>query len=205
MDNRSTPDGREQRGDRTAQALMRAASTAFSERGYAGASVRDIADDAGANPALIRYHFGSKQGLYRRIIDDAIGRLRQRVAIAADGKADSILRVQAMVDALIDFMAAERDFPRLVQRALLDGNSELDGMATECLGPLREGLNACMRGREAEVGDVLSSLWAAAVMPFTYASMLDPFLGRDLMSSGGLHNHRQHMHLLLQQLLNRAD
>lgn len=205
MEDRTRPDGREQRGDRTAQALMRAACTAFAERGYAGASVRDIADDAGANPALIRYHFGSKQGLYRRIIDDAVERLRQQVGDSSESKSDPLLRLQAMVDALIDFMAAEREFPRLIQRALLDGSSELDGLAVRCLGPLRSGLEACMSGRDSEVADVLSSIWAAAVTPFTYATMLDPFLGRDLLSAGGLENHRQHMHLLVQNLLHRAD
>ena len=62
-------DGREERGDRTANALVLAARKAFAERGFAGASVRDIARAANANPALIRYHFGSKEGLYQRVND----------------------------------------------------------------------------------------------------------------------------------------
>jgi hypothetical protein len=55
-------DGREERGDRTAQALLTAGRNAFAKVGYAAASVRDIARAAGVNPALVRYHFGIQRG-----------------------------------------------------------------------------------------------------------------------------------------------
>lgn len=204
MENRNRPDGREQRGDRTAQALLRAACTAFAERGFAGASVRDIADEAGANPALIRYHFGSKQGLYRRIVDDAVARLRYRLSSAAIELNNPRVSLQAMLDALIDFMAAERDFPRLIQRALLDGSTDLGDLAQSCLGPLREVIEACV-GERADTDEILTSLWSAAVTPFTYAPLLDPFLGRELNSPVGLESRRRHLHLLAQNLLGESD
>jgi AcrR family transcriptional regulator len=47
----------------TRRALVTAAIDSFGRRGYAGASTRDIAASAGVNPAMIAYHFGSKEGL----------------------------------------------------------------------------------------------------------------------------------------------
>jgi AcrR family transcriptional regulator len=52
-------------GASTAKAdILDAARRRFSEVGYAKASLRSIAADAGVDAALISYHFGSKRGLF---------------------------------------------------------------------------------------------------------------------------------------------
>jgi len=51
--------------------ILRSARELFSKLGYDGASVRQIAEDSGANIAAINYHFGNKHGLYWAIIDEA--------------------------------------------------------------------------------------------------------------------------------------
>jgi AcrR family transcriptional regulator len=48
----------------TRQRLVEAALLAFADKGFDGVGVREIAQNAGANPALIAYHFGNKEGLY---------------------------------------------------------------------------------------------------------------------------------------------
>ena len=53
------------KSDDTKAGIMRAAITQFTRLGYEGASVRDIANAAGVNIGLIRYHFGHKADLYR--------------------------------------------------------------------------------------------------------------------------------------------
>ena len=50
--------------DLTARARIRdAAIKLFAERGVDGATVRDIAQEAGVSSGLLRHHFGSKEGL----------------------------------------------------------------------------------------------------------------------------------------------
>jgi len=44
--------------------IVEAASRAFSERGYGGVTVRDIATAAGVDPALVVRYFGSKAALF---------------------------------------------------------------------------------------------------------------------------------------------
>lgn len=46
------------------EALLAAARTLFSERGFDNTTVRDIGEEAGVDPALIARYFGSKVGLY---------------------------------------------------------------------------------------------------------------------------------------------
>jgi AcrR family transcriptional regulator len=48
----------------TREEILAAAREAFSERGYDGATVREVADRAGVDPALIYHYFGSKQQLF---------------------------------------------------------------------------------------------------------------------------------------------
>ncbi|MGA2083114.1 MAG: CerR family C-terminal domain-containing protein [Holophaga sp.] len=52
------------RGESTRDALLDAATLVFAREGFASANLRQIAQAAGANPALIGYHFHSKDGLY---------------------------------------------------------------------------------------------------------------------------------------------
>lgn len=44
--------------------LIEAAIPLFSEKGLAGVSIRELAEAANVNSALISYHFGGKDGLY---------------------------------------------------------------------------------------------------------------------------------------------
>lgn len=46
------------------QRLLMAAILVFAEKGYDGAGIREIAQRAKANSALVQYYFGSKEGLY---------------------------------------------------------------------------------------------------------------------------------------------
>src|SRR5690606_18928012 len=64
--------------------ILQAAEVEFADHGFDGVSVRQIALRADVPVALINYHFGSKEGLYRAIfemrasmiIDDRIAGLR---------------------------------------------------------------------------------------------------------------------------------
>lgn len=54
--------------------LLNAAALLFARDGYANTSVRDIADSAAANVALINRYFGSKEGLFSACL--AVGTAR---------------------------------------------------------------------------------------------------------------------------------
>jgi AcrR family transcriptional regulator len=47
--------------------ILVSAGQLFAERGFAGVSVRDIANDAGVNSASVGYYFGGKQGLLSEV------------------------------------------------------------------------------------------------------------------------------------------
>ena len=49
--------------------LLDAAERLFAERGYHGVSIRDITELAGADVALVNYHFGTKRALLTRVFE----------------------------------------------------------------------------------------------------------------------------------------
>lgn len=51
--------------ENTRETLIREALRLFGDKGFDGASTREIADAAGTNVASIAYHFGGKSGLHR--------------------------------------------------------------------------------------------------------------------------------------------
>lgn len=53
-------------------AILAAARRVFAERGYEGAKTQHIATAAGVSDALIFRHFGSKQRLYRAVMQDLV-------------------------------------------------------------------------------------------------------------------------------------
>jgi AcrR family transcriptional regulator len=55
--------------------IIDAARKVFQQRGFAGARMQDIADEAGINKALLHYYFRSKDKLFDMVIAEAVARI----------------------------------------------------------------------------------------------------------------------------------
>ena len=60
------------KGEQARQKLLLAALEKIGEKGYDGASVRDIARAAGQNVAAISYYFGNKENLYMEVLNGIV-------------------------------------------------------------------------------------------------------------------------------------
>lgn len=60
---------RERDADVAREAIMNAAERVFAGKGFGGARVDAIAEEAGYNKALIFHYFGDKEGLYQALIE----------------------------------------------------------------------------------------------------------------------------------------
>ena len=58
------------RGEETRRRIIEVALRLFGERGYEGASTRDIAAAAGVNAPALQYYFDNKEGVYRACAAD---------------------------------------------------------------------------------------------------------------------------------------
>ncbi|WP_344881481.1 TetR family transcriptional regulator [Allokutzneria multivorans] len=64
QDNAPRRRGRRPAGEDTRRALLEAARRSFAENGFAGATVRAMATEAGVDAAMVNHWFGGKEGLF---------------------------------------------------------------------------------------------------------------------------------------------
>lgn len=74
--------------DDTRERLIHAAGAEFARRGFHEASVRAICRSADANISAIKYHFGSKEALYERVVETARGQMCGGSALPLMGEGD---------------------------------------------------------------------------------------------------------------------
>ncbi len=94
--------------------LLRSALKHFAERGYAGASVQEIVDDAKVTKPTLYYYFGNKAGLYHALIDLAYDerlRLLQESARQAGPSLDA--QLTAIILAQFEFARHNRELMRI--------------------------------------------------------------------------------------------
>ena len=73
-----------QRGEETRARILDAALELFAASGFDGASTRTIAEQAGVNLPAIQYYFGSKEGLYRAVVEQFSQEMRAGVTPVAE-------------------------------------------------------------------------------------------------------------------------
>ncbi len=102
------------RGDRstaTRETLLRAAARVFVARGPYGATVREIAEDAGVTVPAIYYHFDGTAQLYETLVREGRSRFRALVAAALAEGGDARARLRQVARAYVRF--AREDPTRL--------------------------------------------------------------------------------------------
>jgi AcrR family transcriptional regulator len=143
--------------------LLDAAVALFAQGGFAGTSTRAIASRAGCNLSLIRYYFGSKEGLLLAVVRskaETVGRELAGLVQEASDPADRLRRFLAFA---IGFMDRNQDFLRLVFREVVLTGSPIQGeiapmvaanigMVTRILGEARGRL----RGTDPRVAALMA-------------------------------------------------
>jgi AcrR family transcriptional regulator len=130
----------------TRSRLLQVAGRLFSEHGYKSVSLRQIADAAGVNSALIGYHFGGKQGLFAEAYRSHAApinaeRMRRLQLLLDRGKPE----LEEVLDAWIrpsvqtgGKYRAQHIFIRLITVRTRSNARFLDRLAYETYGPVNE-------------------------------------------------------------------
>jgi TetR/AcrR family transcriptional regulator len=104
------------------RALLKAARQLFLARGFAGVSIREIAAAAGATPAMIRYYFDDKLGLYRAMLDEVTAPLRATLLEMRQHAALTGADIAGLMRQYMGLLAANPWMPALiVQEVLAEG------------------------------------------------------------------------------------
>lgn len=103
--------------------LIEAGLLLFGTNGFHATSTRQIAQEAGLNISLIRYYFGTKEGLYRACLDAVkeahIATISSFLTPAKDAK-DLAEKLETFIDASLHRLAAKPHISRLISRSVQD-------------------------------------------------------------------------------------
>lgn len=173
--------------DDTRQRLLDAAQRLFSERGFDGVGIREIADAAGVNLSGIKYHFGSKQGLYLQTIRRSMDRqgssaawaLIQRPFESPRDAADALRAfVRAFLRVLLRAEEAGSSVCLVMQSALHPGEAT-DLVAREFIAPNHQQLCALAAALRPDASPAQRDRAAQSVMALLlHQRLARPFLDR---------------------------
>lgn len=126
--------------DATRGAVLAAALDVFSERGFEGASTREIAARAGVTQPLLNYHFSSKDELWRAAVDRLFTELSDRLTERAAGLrgVDEVTSARLLVREFIEFSARNPQVHRIITQECKTDTPRMDWLVERHIRPLYE-------------------------------------------------------------------
>jgi TetR/AcrR family transcriptional regulator len=128
---------------RTNDRILKRALELFSEKGYDATSVREICEAAGITKPTLYHFYGSKEGVYRAIVEGALERFRSELTVALGGEGPLRERLVRMACAYVDATVREPDLARFIM-ALIH-NPPQSAPATDFTGFYQHVLDALGR------------------------------------------------------------
>ena len=100
--------------ERTMAEILAVAAREFAAKGLAGARVDEIADATRTSKRMIYYYFGSKEGLYLQVLENAYRGTRQSESRFHLADLDPVTALKTLVGVTYDHHRDSEDFIRLV-------------------------------------------------------------------------------------------
>lgn len=139
--------------DNTNKLLMEAALRVFTEKGFAGASTREIVETCGVTKPTLYYHFGSKDNLYRSILEEIFNRFNRNIARIAAEELPPREKLLKVVRFYLDHCHESPREVKLILMAIYRGDPSLPEVDIGTIGrPIVESIAGIIRdGGEAGV------------------------------------------------------
>jgi AcrR family transcriptional regulator len=116
--------------------ILDTAARLFSQRGYKGVSIRDIAQACGLTNAALYYHFKNKEDLYLAVLRHSHGKVMLSVAAGLDPGGDLRARLKRLVLRYGEVMCGQRQSFQTMRRDLAQID---DARAGKLFGEMRAG------------------------------------------------------------------
>ena len=163
--------------------ILDAATQNFLFRGYAGARMQQIANDAGVNKALLHYYFENKEVLFKRVMEDALagfgsiagvllekeaGTLQQRLSLLTERFLQILLRKPF----LPGFVLQEaQQHPEIMYPILKQYEADLGALQLEINAEAAAG-----RMQPVEARELIVNMFSVCFFPFLAMPLLSQVL-----------------------------
>jgi len=102
----------------TKMSIFNSAIKVFSDSGYDGATMDDIAADAGVAKGTLYYHFKSKEEIFKYIITEGMTLIREKMEEEASKAQDSLSKIKVMCRVQLSLVYENRDFFKVIMSQL---------------------------------------------------------------------------------------
>jgi len=114
-------------------AIIHSAEKLFSQTGFDGTSVRDIAQEAGVNVAMISYYFGSKDKLMEAVFEQKTTQMRLKIEnLLLNNQITHLEKVNILIDDYVDKFIDQQEFHKIMMREqILEQNTPVAALILE--------------------------------------------------------------------------
>ena len=102
----------------TREQLLKTAARLFAEKGFEAVSTRELAREADVNMAMIAYYFGSKEGLFKAIIEERFPKTVSQLRAIQKRDGNAWDKMSAVIDLYVDKLVGDGSFHKVVMREL---------------------------------------------------------------------------------------
>lgn len=128
----------------TDQKIIDAAIPLFAKKGFAGVSVKELAEAAGVNIALISYYFGGKENLYMAIMKIEFGLLSDLVERVASPNYLPVERIKMFAREVVILHKRNPDIENLIYSELMNPTACYDSVVKEGINQVHYFLKGCI-------------------------------------------------------------
>lgn len=100
--------------NKTKRAIFEAAITVFSKDGYNGATMDDIAVNAGVAKGTLYYHFKSKEEIFNYIITKGMHMMKEEVEAATKIEDDVLMKLKTMYKVQLKLVYDNKNFFKVI-------------------------------------------------------------------------------------------
>ena len=98
----------------TEEKIFNAARIVFQKKGFAGARMQEIADEAGINKAMLHYCFKNKQLLFQAVFMNAFGQLAPQLNEIFNSNESVFQKIEKFTNSYISFVIQNPHLPAFV-------------------------------------------------------------------------------------------
>ncbi|MDB5707644.1 MAG: hypothetical protein JWN66_4760 [Sphingomonas bacterium] len=109
--------------------IIDVATREFSDKGFAGARIDEIAEKTNSSKRMIYYYFGGKEGLYQAVLEQSYAGIREREQAQNFDAMSAEEAMRALVVHTFDYHMTHPEFVRLVMNENILHGAHIEGVS----------------------------------------------------------------------------